>query len=431
MLEKFELAVELVSSAEEALAHLSYNQPAVIFLDHHMAGMSGMEALKTIKANPGTALLPVVMYTAEKDELFVGQARALGALDILSKSTMQPSNLEKVLESLNIHPRGTVAESSKTVVAASRATVPVLPQPSDLQHIRAQVGRLFEIHIAEVRNQIDNSTQFVVKRLAGILENKLQRDKFNEGAFLSRVTAASAAETHKSAFFTQALVGIALLVLGFCLYLLLQMQSDFQQAAKNVQAAVNSGVVENRHIAETVNQLVSDKKAEESRISASVLPRAIELLQNMDFQFGYGESPLNPQRVANLAKMVSFLTEGGYAGPLNVDIHFGNFCMEPGTVANTWRVARGDMPASSCRMLKDLNQKFTTNDFVSASYQGFQQTSAPVQDGRIRLQLNISGFADPVVEYPIMGASTSAAEWNSAALKNNRVLIRLSGPSTQ
>src|SRR6185312_12726392 len=113
MLEKFDLGIEMVASAEEALAHLSYNQPAVIFLDHHMAGMSGMDALKTIKANPATALLPVIMYTSEKDELFIGQARALGALDILSKSTMQPSNLERVLESLNIRPRGSAAADSE------------------------------------------------------------------------------------------------------------------------------------------------------------------------------------------------------------------------------------------------------------------------------------------------------------------------------
>src|SRR4051812_3984728 len=97
MLQKYHLKIDVVSSAEEALAYLSYNHPAVIFLDHQMTGMTGMEALKTIKASPHTALIPVVMYTSQQDDVFVSQAIALGAQDILAKGAMQPSNLERVL----------------------------------------------------------------------------------------------------------------------------------------------------------------------------------------------------------------------------------------------------------------------------------------------------------------------------------------------
>src|SRR5690606_39028248 len=106
MLERFDLEVDTVMSAEEALGYLSYRQPAVIFLDHHMEGMDGLEALKIIKSNPGTALIPVIMYTSEQGDVYVGQARALGAIDILGKEVMRYANLEKVLGSLGITAKG-------------------------------------------------------------------------------------------------------------------------------------------------------------------------------------------------------------------------------------------------------------------------------------------------------------------------------------
>ena len=104
MLARFDLDVDTALSAEEALGYLSYQMPSVIFMDHHMEGMDGLEALKIIKANPSTAMIPVIMYTAEQGDVYTGQARALGALDILSKEVIKPSNLERVLSSLGIKP---------------------------------------------------------------------------------------------------------------------------------------------------------------------------------------------------------------------------------------------------------------------------------------------------------------------------------------
>src|SRR3954452_8353289 len=96
MLQLYDLRIDIAASAEEALAYLSYTHPAVIFLDQQMTGMTGFEALKTIKANPHTALIPVIMYSSQNDDLFVSQAIALGAQGFLSKSAMHPANLQQV-----------------------------------------------------------------------------------------------------------------------------------------------------------------------------------------------------------------------------------------------------------------------------------------------------------------------------------------------
>ena len=84
-LEDHGLVVELATSGEEALEYLDHKMVDVIFMDHMMPGMDGLEAVSAIKNNPRTATIPVMMYTTKEGEVYVGRARALGAVGVLSK----------------------------------------------------------------------------------------------------------------------------------------------------------------------------------------------------------------------------------------------------------------------------------------------------------------------------------------------------------
>ena len=84
MLEDQGLFVETAGSAERALDYLSHARPDVIFMDHMMPGMDGFQAVRAIKNNPATATIPIMMYTSQAGDLYVGQARALGALGVLA-----------------------------------------------------------------------------------------------------------------------------------------------------------------------------------------------------------------------------------------------------------------------------------------------------------------------------------------------------------
>ncbi|MGW8368015.1 MAG: response regulator, partial [Gammaproteobacteria bacterium] len=100
-MKKHKIDVENVPSAEKALEFLATDRPDVVFLDHMMPGMDGLEALQAIKGNPRTATIPVLMYTSRSGDLYLGQARALGAVGVLPKSTRQVE-LAEVLHSLNL-----------------------------------------------------------------------------------------------------------------------------------------------------------------------------------------------------------------------------------------------------------------------------------------------------------------------------------------
>jgi len=81
--------VDAAESAEAAIEYLARNKPDVIFMDHMMPGMDGFQAVQTIKNNPRTSSIPILMYTSQEGDLYLGQARALGAEGVLPKQIKQ------------------------------------------------------------------------------------------------------------------------------------------------------------------------------------------------------------------------------------------------------------------------------------------------------------------------------------------------------
>jgi CheY-like chemotaxis protein len=103
MLEKFDIEVDTAEAAEAAIEYLKSNRPDAIFMDHLMPGMDGLQAVQIIKGNPQTAMIPIMMYTSQEGELYVGQARALGAMGVLPKQ-VRPVDVSKVLYELHLLP---------------------------------------------------------------------------------------------------------------------------------------------------------------------------------------------------------------------------------------------------------------------------------------------------------------------------------------
>ena len=455
MLEKFDLRSDAAFSAEEALAYLSHHHPTVIFLDENMPGMNGIEALKTIKSNPTTALIPVIMYTSADDDVFVTQARALGALDILSKSNMQPESLARVLTSLKIFP---VSENSDTNVAAAdintayTATHNIAPpkprtvdsEPTedltDLEKVSRQISRLFEIHITAVREQINNSAQLVTKRVLSNLEKNTSRNTAQglqsiaptsfsdlEAATIA-ANQALVSEKQKQSFISNALLSALLLGVLWVGYHLYSISSELELTAKNQLTVVDAKKQEAQQIANTVIQLMDDKANGKGAISHPAILKAMNWLQNTDFQYNFNEQPLNDTQVANLATFARLLSDGGFAGTLLVSVNFGNFCLENSQTNNVsvWRLAAIDVPVSDCKQLKDLNPKFVAADYITPAFRNFERSLAGQPEGRITVRLTSGGITQPKVDYPLITSTTTAGEWNNAAARNNRLSIQLS-----
>ncbi|WP_250654704.1 response regulator [Alkalimarinus coralli] len=89
-------------SGEDALKQLGSYKPDFIFLDHIMPGIDGFETLKTIKNNPLTSNIPVIMYTSQNAFNYYKEAHKLGAVGVISKQ-IDREKLYLMLDRLCIH----------------------------------------------------------------------------------------------------------------------------------------------------------------------------------------------------------------------------------------------------------------------------------------------------------------------------------------
>ena len=100
LLQQAGLSVDMVDSGEAALEYLRENRPDVVFMDHMMPGLNGLEAAKAIKENPTTTMIPIVMSTSKEGDDYMQEVMANGATSILPKPS-SPDMLAQVLENLN------------------------------------------------------------------------------------------------------------------------------------------------------------------------------------------------------------------------------------------------------------------------------------------------------------------------------------------
>ncbi len=96
ILESEGLDVEEASDGARALVAIRDAPPDVVFLDLNIPGTSGAQVLATIKGDPSTAGVGVIVITAEGEE---GRAPAmlLGADDYLTKP-FSPTELLRTVE---------------------------------------------------------------------------------------------------------------------------------------------------------------------------------------------------------------------------------------------------------------------------------------------------------------------------------------------
>ncbi|MBN2019469.1 MAG: response regulator [Sedimentisphaerales bacterium] len=107
-----------LTNGEEAvkyLAHIS-EKPFVILLDLNMPRMTGLEFLKTIKANEILKTIPIIVLTTSKERQDVMESFDLGAVGYMTK----PVDYTKFTEVINtIIIYWNLSEAPKSVITAN------------------------------------------------------------------------------------------------------------------------------------------------------------------------------------------------------------------------------------------------------------------------------------------------------------------------
>ena len=94
--------VSTAVNGEDALAKVAAEKPDLVLLDVMMPGLSGYDVCRRIRADPATALLPVVMCTSLDPQQERVKGIEAGADDFLSKPVNQPELFARVKSSLRV-----------------------------------------------------------------------------------------------------------------------------------------------------------------------------------------------------------------------------------------------------------------------------------------------------------------------------------------
>lgn len=386
------IAADEASSAEAALDYLEQTRPDVVFLDHMMPGMDGFEALNAIKTKPETAAIPVMMYTSQEGQLYLSQARALGAIGVLPKS-MQPKDVKGVLQSLHL-----IAEPEETPEIRHEESAPM------------------------TRQQLTNLMRELLYEHTAMLRRELRRQLEAASAAPSEPQAPAADEPGRAGRFSSLQIAVAanVLTLGvvvtFAFLFLTIGAPTGRDADPGAQSATtNAG---------------STSGAQRTAPAADTGPRASERAalwpawrRQLSTHYAWGTAPLDDARALELGALLDELKRAGFAGTVFVDVHAGRYCMNY-SPAGDLELAPPEQPAATCEVIAESG--------VQAEGATAQQTNAfrsmvaaATADGQLRVEAVSHGSSRPLIDYPLLDYSVTAGDWNSVAASNQRVSLRL------
>lgn len=429
ILERYQLQVDNAASAEEALDYLTRSCPDVIFMDHLMPGMDGFQALTAIKNDPRTATIPIMMYTSQEGELYVGQARALGAMGVLPKQ-VRPVDVSKVLYELHLLPdrRDWSAPALEPVEVdpVSGAAKPSGAERREPAAPSAEWGHRVEQAIKE---QGVDLRRFVIASLDSFATRIISDVRGLVPAAPPSPEPAAVAASNLSMRWAWlggiAAALIAALSFGF---LWVSSRSELTQILNQV-AALNSANAQLKRS----QQDLTDTIKELSGALTNALPAASMGLGSAGSGAAgpaslvrtepvpYGEVAMDRSRLDFLRDLTGRLESQGFRGVVRITSHAGAFCLS-GNAADGYAPAPAATPLSKCDTLGNpFEESLANSQRQSVAFanlvSGIRQRSA----GAISVSVENAGAAKTAVAYPARADSTSAGEWNKAAAANNRV----------
>jgi CheY-like chemotaxis protein len=416
MLEDHELLVDTAESAEAALEYLSDHRPDVIFMDHQMPGMDGFEAVSAIKNNPDTATIPIMMYTSQRGEVYVGQARALGAVGVLPKQ-VEPVEVSKVLESLRVIGKheDSIRDNHESAGPAAIGTVLNLETPD--QDLRALINDLFAQQQSVLRDDLMAGYEHFAARVVD--EIRPLSEEPDEPPPIPEVA--------RPPLFWMAAVSVLIMIGGILAWLYRSevvgyeiLQTQYTTLQQSVQS---QRMNETRDDLQIEQQFNNYQQTIDSMYAAML--DALEWGANEASGYEFNELPLGDSRLAVIEDLSERLQAIGFAGLIRIETHVANFCLNLSETAG-YRLANPNQSAADCdRIGLSAGESYELGLRQSIAFANYIRLSGERSGGRIRYEIVSRGNGDPVIDYPASAASLSAGDWNSIASGNNRVEVSL------
>jgi CheY-like chemotaxis protein len=414
LLEEQQVEVDAAETAEQAIDYLTHNRPDVIFMDHLMPGMDGFQAVQAIKSNPRTATIPILMYTSQEGELYLGQARALGAVGVLPKS-VAPTDVRTVLQQLHLmaQPEPPTMAAQQDVMDAAVAAAHAADTAEYAAHAGPAVDELVRDEVATLRRQF-------TEELAAHRQNVVSdvRSMLLEVMPVAPEAPATEPEQprHSPVPWLLALAAsVAAAVLGTLLW-----QNQQQMMAMRDELADNRStlaMLTARLAPATQPDAADPAAAAESAAAPAVVVKV-----------PFGEAPLAGTRIEQLREFVAKVAALGQKGTVEVRRYAGRFCLS-GSGTDGYSLAEGALPYIKCDLVADATDAELGNTapesvaFATALAELRRQHAA-----LLSIDVGAGRAEGGGAPYPEIGGNPprvpTAAEWNSVAEGNNRVEMR-------
>ena len=439
LLETHDLIVEFAESGEEAIDFLKRQLVDVIFMDHTMPGMSGLEAVTAIKSNPRTATIPVMMYTTKEGEVYVSQARALGAVGVLPKE-VHPGVLFQSLLDLGLvtDRRGETAASIVETPSAVAATDKNQDEDAGDQRdedpdrlyeqqaigmsVQALVTRILEDQHLTLRADILRSHRDFAKQVANEIFHK-QAKQETDDAVVEPITNVPPSTDRVTSGLTMLLALLAL-VFGFLFAQIKGERDDLLAQLTEVTAANQAHVkavrMQSGGMVREREEALSDTQA---RLTQSL--NTLEWAMNQNPGLPFDAIPFNDARALQLGELLTHLSSLGFLGSVSVESHLGEFCLVT-DATGVYRLPDPAMPVDECALFgHPLEDSSFPGDRQTAAFATFLESSPFLQNPGIEVRLVARDRLDSDVPYGYPASINTAGEWNQIAERNNRVVFRL------
>lgn len=421
MLEKYDIEVDMAESAEQAIEYLKSNRPDAIFMDHLMPGMDGLQAVKAIKGNPQTAMIPIMMYTSQEGELYVGQARALGAMGVLPKQ-VRPVDVSKVLYELHLLPdRRDMAEPVLHPVELDSGIAVERPSARPAAGSGAiDWGRRIE---SAVKDQAVDIRRFIVASLDSFA-TRIVSDIRNDMPVQGPDPIAPPPAPPKPVWpWAAAVLAVFALAVAFAASWLTSrnelarahadiagLQSangELQKARLDLAAAV-------KDLTAALATANTGQSPATAGSSGSAIPSRVEPVP-------YGEIAFDRSRLDVLRDLLTKLEAQAFHGVVKISSSAGLFCLS-GNASDGYVPAVPTLPINRCDMIGNpLDEALSGQQRQSLAFAnlvaGVRQRTA----GAITVALESTGTTHAGTPYPSRTESLTAGEWNRVAAANNRV----------
>jgi CheY-like chemotaxis protein len=428
ILETHDLDVDTAESAEDALDYLGEHRPNVIFMDHLMPGMDGFEAVSAIKRNPETATIPIMMYTSKKGEVYVGQARALGAVGVLPKE-IAPAQVSKVLKSLHIIGDEKQEQSSEQVPAISETSGEFAAFETLDQNIRILIQDLFEQQRAIIHRDLSVSCEAIATRVVDEIrppppeepgELPISDEKASSG-LVRAVVVVLAVSTMIFAWLYWQREQSWQEIQAQNTVLQQSLESERISDAEELQSALDSQRVSDAEESLQVFQQIGDYQQSLDTMY-SVTISSLEWGANQAAEYRFGELPLGDDRLKVVEQLTDHLLAISFTGVVGIETHVADYCLKAAG-PNGYVPAEGLMVAGCDRIGVAPEEAYQMGLGQSVTFANFIRLVDERSERKIRFEIISLGNSDPLLDYPVTTDGISASVWNRIAAVNNRVVV--------